>query len=339
MAFLPLYSPQRLNTMKLKFRDYIYKCLIFLGSAAFLTIFIYPLYYGGDLEHYNNYYYGVESYNIQNAFKYYNQALGTQEPIYFLITYFAASLGINKLLLITLVNVTISYLIFRLIYSTRPQTPYLFLLIAYFSCFYILVILTSAERLKFGLLFYLIGMNCKSMRMRYFWFSISFFTHVQMSLLIIADFNYYYLTPAIKTGRIRSTVIFLLFTSLIVAFLSAFYLKDHILNKLNAYSSMTDAFQGGVISTTKVLVFLACTFLFSKKNYLGVFLVYLPIIVFSYFLGEERVLIFCYFIFCSFFLQSNQPIKYLIYIPFLLYFGLKGIIFINNIVTYGNGFI
>ncbi|MBS7834587.1 hypothetical protein J7620_06435 [Wohlfahrtiimonas chitiniclastica] len=313
-----------------------FKYIIFVITSCLITVIVYPKYYLGDLYYYNDYYQGVRSYSFKEAFIYYQNSLGTQEPIYFLITYFS-SFFISKLSYSIIVNALLSFLVIRIVVKKNINISMLFFILAFYSCFYVLVLLIPADRLKLSLVIFLLGLNCSSVYLRYFWFSISILTHVQTLFLVIATFNYSYLGKLFRSFKISRVAVFLIIIGTLILGFIIFFLMDHIIIKYQAYTRMDHSFQGGPIAIIKISVFIILS-LFLTKKHLEVMLAFLPMLAFSAVLGEERVLIFCFFIFCFFILKLKSKIKYFIYSPFLLYYGYQGYKFILSITIYGNGF-
>lgn len=316
------------------------KKLFYLSSIIItfaITYYVYPLYYAGDLLHYNNYYYSVAQYNIKEAFSFYRASLGTQEPVYFLTTYFS-SIYINKIYYSIIVNIIISILAIRLILIHHIKVSKIFFLIAFFSCVYTLVLFIPADRLKLSLLFFLVGFNIKSPYARYIWFTISFLTHVQILLLLLAEFSYNYLGKTIKTFKIKKTTLWLLIFGSIAIIIAVVILFEHIFLKYEAYTKSPRNIAEILLSSSKVAIFMLLTLMISNTKKVETILIYTPFFLFSLIVGESRIIIFCFYIFACFLLKKRSNIKYLIYTPFLIYYAISSYNFIRNVYLYGNGF-
>lgn len=311
--------------------------LVFSFITILLTLYFYPIYTSGDLLHYNNFYNNVNEYTISQAFPFYKASLGTQEPIYFLTTYVLSNY-ITKLTFSILANVIITILIVRIIFNSSIQISMIFFAIAFYSCFYILVLFIPADRLKLALLIYLLGLNTKSIPLRYFWFALSILTHVQTILLVLADFSFNYLGRFFKSFKIKKTALYILILGAIALVFIGFILFNHVIGKYNAYTNMDHSFNGGIDSVIKTIVFMYLSIFIAFNKKVEIILMFIPLIISSYIIGEERIIIFCFFIFVSLLIHQKTKIKYLIYLPFLGYYSLSSYRFIMNIIQYGNGF-
>ena len=73
------------------------------------------------------------------------------------------------------------------------------------------------------------------------------------------------------------------------------------------------------------------------KNKRQIVLLFIPIIVTSFIVGPERVVIIAYFIFVYFAIQYKRGLNYGIGLT-MLYFGIKSVGFLFNILNTGQGF-
>lgn len=294
------------------------------------SVFLFPFFYGGDQEHYQAFYDGVKLLSIKDAFSFYEEALGSSEPGYFLIIYFFAGF-LEKNIFLSLINFMFSYLIF---YWMVVRKVYFLIIITLLFNFYFLVLLFSAERLKVALFLFLMSFFFSGF-FRYFLLCFSIFTHVQL-LMVFASAqvkSFLYSIKRLFIGYIayEFIIIVMAFLLSVVTFV---FLWEHIYNKFMIYNEA----YGGFDSLFKPFVFMSLAMYCAKSKWLEAFLASLPMVVASVLIGAERVVIFSYFVFMFYSLQNNRGCN----VPTIvcaLYFSFKGVIFVYNIVNSGDGFL
>lgn len=309
---------------------------VFFALLAFLlSLFLLHFYTKGDQLHYTAFYNGVHNFDFFRGYLFYNRSLGASEPIYYIIIYIFSAF-LKKNFLIAMVNAILSYNVSLVL--TRLQVNKL-LIISLLLNFYMIVLFTGAERLKFSiaiLSFYFLASGSLKQNSLLF---LSVFTHFQTSLLAIGikfkDILYF--VRSIFLLRMSFKKVFLM-TLLVLGSLGAlvaFYLlQKQLMQKWNYYSSSQS-----LMNIIKPTIFLVLTLCYRKKiSLLEIFGMFLPLIVISMLLGSERVVIFCYFVFFYYASRVNHGIN----IGILLsqsYFIYKGIDFIINILQHNKGFI
>jgi hypothetical protein len=311
---------------KSKFYPYIISVLTITISYYFSLYYV-----GGDQLHYTRFYYDIRGVNIFTAYIMYRNYLSASEPTYFIIIYLVSSF-VDKNIFMALVNGVFMFYVTKLMIFQRINK--LFILTLLFN-FYFLVLFLAAERLKFSLLFFVLFIYYFQKKKTSFLFLIlSILSHVQTILLLLSV----YINKLVNTASNifihlkfkKSSYIVPIF---IISFFVLYILKDHIVRKIGSYSG--DGFN--IYNIVKPVIFMVFTFFIYKKKFPKIFLMFLPIIVGSYFFGESRIVIFAYFLF--FFLSFRESSKINIYI-FLtsIYFIYKGVVFLNDVMMYGTGF-
>ena len=91
------------------------------------------------------------------------------------------------------------------------------------------------------------------------------------------------------------------------------------------------------VAIFQVSIFLIMTLLYVKKYKLTVIFGYIPIIIVSFIVGPERIVIIAYFIFLYYALQYNKGFNLGIGLT-SIYFALKSIDFLINVIHTGQGF-
>lgn len=299
---------------------YAFFCFIF-------SWYVYPYYEFGDQFQYRLFYENIGNYGFYDGFQYYHNQLGSLEPVYFLLVKFF-SIFLSKDLFFSFLNfVLVFFVCFNLL---RYRAPFYFILTIFLN-FYFLVLLFAAERLKISFLFLIIGLTFSGL-IRNLFFSFSFFSHIQSIFVLYIIFlksNYINLKNInIKKNSPFRFVIFVIFVSLMI-----FSLKDQILNKFFYYLN-----NGGVVDMVKssIFVILACLCAPKNNKYEPLFIGF-PLILASFFIGADRMVIIIYMLFLIYGFKYNRGYNVFVFIS-TLYFCWKGYNFLVNIIHYGNGF-
>jgi len=236
----------------------------------------------------------------------------------------------SKDLLFSILN----FLLFQQIYSwflKHNVSRILFPLI--YLNFYLLVLAFSAERLKLALLLILIG-YCARGGTRFLFLTASIFAHVQVLILLfctqvrrIID-----VLKALAQGRAGSGFFYLGFLTIGIIIV-LFIMREHIESKFGAYYGMW----GGPQSMVKPLVFTLLAVIYAQGSKVEAAAASLPLVICAYFIGDERIVIFSYFVFMFYGLQANRGLNVGVILT-NLYFSYKGVYFLINIILFGNGF-
>lgn len=257
--------------------------------------------------------------------------LGSKEPVYPTIIWLASQF-ISKELLILIANMTLGYLLIKILQRYNVDKLNIFL---FFTGFYFYALMFSLEKLKFSLIFFLLSFFfIEKFFLRKLLSVLAFITHLQTILFIIPEF----LNVSIEKKKILK---FLLLTFLLLIFflfiLYYFDLFRHIFQKIEIYSRNL-SLQVAISDITKYMIFLlmgnACI---KKKNLLNFNITLLMLFPFVVFLQSGRIIIVIYIIFASFVILSRQTNNNIFKILNIYYFA-KGIIFLINIYLYGNGY-
>ncbi|KMM81060.1 hypothetical protein [Pseudomonas deceptionensis] len=295
----------------------------------FISLFIFPYFTAGDQEFYRSFYNGVSELSFAEGFAFYKDSLGTSEPGYFLLS-FLLSPFVPKDILFSVLNFVLFQQLF--LWLLRNDVSRVLFPMLYLN-FYLLVLAFSAERLKLSLLFFLIGF-CASSLLRYLFLAASVISHVQV-LILIASTQVRRLNAvlgALFQGRVGYGFLSLAFlTMLMLAIL--FVLRDHIASKLGAYYGVW----GGPEAVLKPLLFTLLSVFYAQERKFEALLASLPLALCAYLIGEERIVIFSYFIFMFYALQVNRGLNVGVAIT-SLYFSYKGILFLSNVMFLGDGF-
>lgn len=314
------------------------KSKFYLSFFSFLTIlcvflislFFVPYYVGGDQAHYQRIYNGISYFNFADAYVYYKANIDSQEPIYFLLSWFSSSLGIDKLYFVTLFNVLLSFFAYK--YFTKiGGHPFVVFFIVVFG-YYSYVLFFSAERLKFGFLFLLLGLLYS--KRRYVFYVISVLSHAQM-IALLSSFTFFRFRSDILSiflkRKVYKNTLFLLISGTVTSFFVFLIMREHIISKFDSYFEIR-----GFFELIKLGVFFILSYFYAKDKSSAVAL-FLPLFFLVFVFGGERINFLGYFVFLYFTFQYKKGFN----LGNLLisgYFFYTGAIFLLKIINYGNGY-
>lgn len=312
---------------------YITVCtlVVFLSS-----LLIGPLHSEGDQLAYVAAYRAVDGLAILDAFEEYRRYLDSAEIVHFLVIWIGSNLGVDKNLLMSSANALLAYVILKLFRKWRGA----FWISAVFvlSNFYILVLYFTAERLKFSFIFVVLSfIYAESIRASVSFATLSILTHVQ-NLIIYTSVVFSTAIPGLKSlrrfrggglagviGLISIGLLFYLFGDMLV---------EHILTKANVYASgNVKEFHEDVL--VMLVLFIASLYLASNKFL--VVLVFVPIFVFLFILGSDRINMIGYLCFLYFGIKINRGFNIAV-IGTSSYLFAKGLHYLFFLFTTGNGF-
>lgn len=310
--------------------------LAFAIFSFLLSLFFLPLYTGGDQLHYRALYEALPQFGFYEGFSHYGSVLGSKEPVYFLLVYFSSVFAEKDILMASL-NGVLGYFLARLLIKKNVSA---WVLCALSLNFYLLVLFFSAERLKLSVVFYLLALNFSGFY-RYCFFGVSVTAHVQTVILLFGRIFSSFLDGCWRLLHGKIKYHFLLsFAGFLAVLLIGFFLRDHIVAKYEAYSNYGgagDHYAGGAMSLLKPAVFLIFSLYYAEGKKFEVLAMHAPIMAAAFFVGDERVVIFSYFIFMSYALAVNRGLNLGVFIS-SFYFFMKGVLFLDSVYSYGDGF-
>lgn len=307
----------------------IFLCLTVILVFS-LSLFFIPYYIYGDQVHYHRIYDGVSYFNLFDAYSFYKANIDSQEPVYFLLSWGSSKLGIDKIYFVTFFNVLLSFFAYK--YFTKiGGHPFVVFLIVTF-CYYSYVLFFSAERLKFGFLFLIIGLLYSKRRYIYYVFSV--LSHAQMIALLSSFVVFRFkddVLNILRNNRVSKNTLFLFMSGTIVSVLVFFIMREHLLSKFNSYFELK-----GVFELIKIGVFFILSYFYAKDKSNAVAL-FVPLFFLVLIFGGERINFLGYFVFLYFSLQYKKGFN-LGSVLVNSYFFYTGAVFLWKIVKYGNGF-
>ena len=304
--------------------------MLLLTMVWVISFVLGNLYTDGDQVIYTYLYDGVRGSDIVGGFSFYRSNIHSVELLHYLFNWIGSNLGIEKVVFYSFVN-TFLALYFLLLFRKWNVSFYIIAIIL-LTNFYLYVLYFSAERLKLGVIFFLLSF----IYVRYsFYFSIlSILSHFQLIIIYISIiFNklFVILFGALVKFKVKYSELRLISLSVVIFLLVVFVFSGHLISKFDAYYKLR-----GVEEIFKISVFFAFSLWYSK-NKLQVILIFIPIIGAVYFLGGERVNMMGYFVFLFYALQKKRGINLGVLVT-SAYFFYKNIVFVDNIIMYGEGF-
>lgn len=295
-----------------------------------LSYYIEPYYVNGDQTVYNFLYYGIQGLGILDGFSFYKANIDSREYMHFLIIWVASNLNIDKTYLVSVVNSLLSFLAYRFLVK-RGGNPLIVFLIVVFG-FYSQVLFFAAERLKFGFLFLLVGLNYS--KYSYIWFITSVATHIQLimvytsaALVMIKDD----IKKLIFEQKVRKSFIKHLIAMVIATIVITVILIEQILSKFHSYFDLN-----GIFELSKLTVFFVLSLIYCKRR-TEVAGFFIPLFLFVFIFGGSRVNLLGYFAFLYFSVGFRSGFNAGILLT-TTYFLYTSYLFISKVILYGDGF-
>lgn len=299
--------------------------------------YLFSFYVGGDQAAYIQFSEVVKGVSIQELSRLSLSVIGSMDYVYNLIIFAGVNLGFNHFLLISVVN---SIFVGLCIYLLRKYEAPFFSYILLFSNYYILVLLFSSERLKFAIIF-LLALIISS-RKKILFMTLAILSHVQIVILLPGMISRY-LGPLINRNialffgrlKIQGSFIGLVFaTAIVVAIMILIFPFERTMQKAVGYLIATDA---SVIDFLKI-GFLGLFSMFVLKNP-SIFFHHLVWMIPAIFLigGSRIYILMVLLIFVLHHLDGGR--NKVIFNTFMVFFSVKSVPFILNIISYGDGFL
>jgi hypothetical protein len=293
--------------------------LLFLVISYILV----QAYVAGDQLSYRAYYDAIGQFDFFDALLAAKAYIDAIEPLTIFLLWVGSTLDIDKDFYITLFN----FILFLLFgeYLKSHNCSFIVRSLIY-SNFYFLVLLTSAERLKF---FYILILLLYTYRISKIglWIILLPLTHLQailylpsLYLINIREYSFYLFD-------VRKVFVQTIFISILIYFIIANF--EHFTHKFNSYSNES------IFEITQFFAILSLVIIILKKW--RPILALIPLFPMILIVGSSRMNMILFTIFCHLIIingKSNNPL----FIISLVYLSVKSVFFVNNIFVYGNGF-
>lgn len=301
-------------------------------SVFVLSILISPYYFSGDQEYYIKLYNDLSELGLKEGFVLYSEAVSSKELTHYLLIWTASGLGVDKIVLMTMANSLLAYVLMRLF--QKWGASFLVAMGIVVSNFYIFVLYFAAERLKLGFLFLALSMLYVGKDKRFYMATIlAVFSHLQV-LLIYASMLFVRMvkgmTRFLTTMLLPIRSIFVI----ILLLLPIVFLGGHILYKFGQYFAASS--DRNVFDLFRVVALLMLSLWYSKnKN--NTIILFIPMVVAVFTVGGDRVNMMAYAIFLYYGLQYKSGLNFGV-LSTSAYFAVKTWFFIMSVIIYGEGF-
>ena len=306
---------------KNKFIRIILSVLIF-----FITYSIIGFYQFGDQLHYRLLYINLNELSLGDAFVLAKSSISSIEPVYIIISWISSNLNIEKDLVMSLANAILVYYAIAVMQLKKFNVSLLIIILIILN-FYFIILFFAAERLRFAILFMFMFMTTINTKKSAMYILLSIISHVQMLILylFVVFKNIVFKIKTLYKFSFKTLFIMLSLTIFLFLF------KDYIIDKVSYYMKNPN-----LADLIKPLLFFMLS-MFYSKNHKETILIFIPLFIGILLLGGDRLNMFGYLIFLYYGLQVNRGLNFGIVIV-SIYFFIKSIFFIDNILTYGNGF-
>ena len=307
----------------------------FYGLLASPVLFFYSYYLisnyiYGDQTSYRALYQALSDASFLEVASTAQQYIGASDILSFYLLWVGAILGIDKDIYIALANT----LMLLLLYFLARWNAINYSMIALLMCnFYVVVLMTGAERLKFAFIFLFLAALAHRKKTRVFLAVSSVFTHLQ-SLILLASLvlnNHSEIIRHLLRGSLKKKAALSVVGAFILGVVLFYIQLDAIGEKFYVYSE-----SGALAEVFQIVVFLMLG-LFFIKNKFGFFIALLALMILAFFVGGNRINMIAVFVGVYLFWiegRGNHPFLYII----MIYFAFKSVPFVINILNHGNGF-
>jgi hypothetical protein len=298
----------------------------------FYSVYVSGLSISGDQLKYNNVYSSLKEKTILGGYLLYATQLSKTEITHFLIIYLGSFLNLDKVIYMSFFNSLLFAFASKCL--NKIGLPLLFCVFIVGTNYYTQMLFFTAERLKFGFLFFFVALvfyeNKKSSK---FFIFLSILSHLQMLILWGALSGQLFFEKTfniLKKLKVKKAhLLLILFIAIIAPFLA-----PQIISKLSFYIVYyADSISMGIL---KWAIFYSLTMI-SSRNKINITIIYFILLIPFLIVGGERLVIFCYILFYMQYKCKSRYFKFVAF-PLFLYFFIKSIPFISNIYLFGDGF-
>lgn len=299
--------------------------VLFLSAPLFFFVstLLTNAYLLGDQVHYRSLYSILGEADISQILNLQKVTVGSSEPLYGLLMWIGATLGVNKDIYVSIFNTILLLLTLRFLLRNSAGTLFSILLL---TNYYTVVLLTSAERLKFAYICLALSANCSTQKGSFSLLLTSLLFHLQSAIVIAAKI----------TGSFGRAVNWRLFAAGALAFaifapISVYVFGDVILNKLRAYTETSR----GLPSITNILLLSGLSLCLPRRS--EVLLIMATCAIAAFFLGGERVNMIAITFFVYIAVRDRKTSSPFVILP-MLYFSFKSIGYLLKVFQNGTGF-
>jgi hypothetical protein len=286
----------------------------------------------GDQLHYRSLYETFSETLLQDILVVGGLKVGSIEPLTLFLLWVGAKLGIDKDIYISFWNVT---LLLGLVILARKYKMSFLLILLLLTNYYVIVLMTGAERLKFAMIFLTYSfIFFETKKVSYGLVLISPLAHFQ-SLIFITGYISHLISGQflrlIVLLKVKKTALFLAVFFLVFTIVFFVLFGGALISKFDAYFDVRS------FASLFNILLLSIIVLTIARNKFAFFPMLSVMSVFVFFLGGERVNMIAFFL-SLFFLILERRADHPLFLILMLYFSIKSIPFVNNIVLHGNGY-
>jgi hypothetical protein len=313
-------------------RLWLFSQIVFLFFLFFTFSFVLLHFYiNGDQKYYIIFYDQISNLDFLEAYLLAKPVIGASEPVSLFILWLGSSLEIDKNIYVSTWNAALLLLLWRFC-KRHHVKPFVFFLIV--LNFYTLVLLTGAERLKFGYTF-IIFASFLSNRTKPIGVLIACLAHFQMFLVlpsIVIASRYNEILRLTRYGLIRKSSFYLFLISITFFPLLFSGFNGAISYKFTAYFDSSR----NIESLTNVML-LTVAALLATSNWKRMFFSIAPFYVLIMMFGGDRVNMLAVTV-VLWILISERRIGHPISLVLLIYFFLKAFGFMYRTLLFGDAF-
>lgn len=298
--------------------------------SYFFSHWLISNYLYGDQVYYRALYEALSSTSFLDVLSVAEQYIKASDALSFYLLWVGAIFEIDKDIYIALANTVLLLLLYVL--ARRHGINYS--MIALLMCnFYVIVLMTGAERLKFSFIFLMLAALARGRKSKIILFLLSIFAHLQ-TLIFLASLalnHYKIIILDLFRGVFRKNGVVSLVGVMTLGGALFYGQSNAIEEKFRSYAQA-----GALTETLQIFLFLLAG-LFFVKNKFGFFVSLLALMMLTLFIGGNRVNMIAVFVGVYLFWiedKGNHPFLY----ATMIYFALKSIPFVLNIMNHGNGF-
>lgn len=304
------------------------------GVVVFvLSLLLSPYYIDGDQITYRGVYDDIEGMPFIDAFDLYAGTFGyTAEVVHFTSILVGSKLGISKDLLMALINGVLAYCAMAF-FNNMKVNPFLSMILVGTN-YYFYGLYFAAERLKFGFLFFLIFILIrKKYLLSVSAACLSIFSHVQMGI-VFSCIALSQKSNVVADYFLRLRLLGKIIVGVIICAAMYAVLGDYIILKFNTYSEF--GLGRNISAFFRLTLFLLLSLWYSedKNNTIRMFLLLYPA---TFFVGADRINMLGYVFYIYHGLRYNAGMNVGVFLT-SIYFGLKGLSFIVEVVHTGQGY-
>lgn len=300
-----------------------YKTLALIILTPILGIVLFNIgqsFYGGDLHQYRALYEMLAEISLNKSVEASMHLISSSDKAYIFISWISSNLGIPRGVFVFLSNLLLLSGVLIFLYKKELSALYLFLII---PNLYFLVLISSAERLKFAYIFLIFALVVKGSIKKIIFTLAAVLSHISIVIQIL---------PIILFSFSRKISILNMFKVLIIILVLCFAIINLNPEKFKAYFGFY--WKDALFLALVTFVGYFEQFKDKKSEYL---IFTLPLVVVSLFIFPSRITMF-FVISYLYFSLVNSCKSYFVPISISIYFVAMGVAYLINVLYYGHGF-